>query len=164
MSRPWPNRRCCAMGGKMSKLPGRQIETSLHRIILDHLRPVWPCCIFRNCLVNGCFSKKKCILYYMCVVIAFMWKSSPSRNNSSRYYYNDTVLRSSCKVLNMFGPFYPNLNFLTDCNWNSQFKSLRKTSTGSRVVPCGLTGKRTDRRTDTTKLIFASRTFENTPN
>jgi len=35
---------------------------------------------------------------------------------------------------------------------------------GSRVVPCGRTDRRTNRQTDTTKLVAAFRNFENTPN
>jgi len=40
---------------------------------------------------------------------------------------------------------------------------MKNPSSGSRVVPCGRTGRQTDRQTDMMKLIVAFRNFAKAP-
>jgi len=51
--------------------------------------------------------------------------------------------------------------FSTDFRESSNTKFKENLSSGSRVVPCGLAGKRTDRQTEMTRLIVAFRNFAN---
>ena len=46
---------------------------------------------------------------------------------------------------------------------SSNIKFHENPSSGSRVVPCGQTDRRTDGRTDMTKLIVVFRNFANAP-
>jgi hypothetical protein len=89
----------------------------------------------------------QCVFFlYSCV-----WKISHYRRNTERYCHK--FARYSCQIL-MILQF--SRHIFEKC-FNIKFRE--NPSSGSRCVPCGRKGG----RTDMTKLIFAFRNFANTP-
>jgi hypothetical protein len=93
----------------------------------------------------------------MCIFIfstTFVWNISHSNKNSVRYYHKCTQIfvystRFSCQIL-------IKLEVSRQISEErSDVKFHENPSSGSRVVPCG----RTDRRTDMTKVIITFRNF-----
>ena len=116
---------------------------------------------FPHFLIKGKIFKKKVTKHKMCPLIVptnFIRNISHSTKRWTRYYkkiYSGLHVQYplSCPIFRKF-------EFTRQIFENSSnMKFYKNSSSGSRVVPCG----RTDRRTDTTKLIVIFRNFTNAP-
>jgi len=118
----------------------------LSTVSLYHISPHY--------LINGTIFEKRSWKKKTCYLYKFAWNISHSKKNSARY--------DKCTLVFKYPFFLLDINetciFSTDFRKCSNIKFHENPSSGSRVVPCG----RTDRRTSgaqMTKVIFAFRNF-----